>query len=294
VTDDDTTRLRLADLHRATGRSPGTADAVDPLHPADPLDPVDGAQLGHPGAGAGEVDLTEPDRESAASLGAGSGYRFAAFDPGSRGVKALAAVAVVVVVVAGFLTWRSRPQVDPVAAPQVPAAADPAANQAGAGQPSEVTPSATVQPIVLVVAVTGRVHRPGLVTLPAGARVADAVEAAGGALPGTDIAWLNLARPLADGELIAVGVTPPPGVALGPGPSGGGATVGETASGGKVDLNRATAGQLETLPGVGPVLAQRIVEHRERVGGFGSVAELRKVSGIGDTRFEQLRELVTV
>ena len=288
MTDDDTTRLRLAELHRPTGRSPGTAD------PVDPLGPVDSAQLGHTGPGGVDVDPAEAGRESAASLDAGAGYRFAAFDPGSRGVKALAAVAVVVVVVAGFLTWRSRPQVDPLAAPQVPAAADPLAAQADAGQPSEATPSATVQPTVLVVAVTGRVHRPGLVTLPAGARVADALEAAGGALPGTDIAWLNLARPLADGELIAVGVTPPPGVALGAGPSGGGATVGETAGGGKVDLNRATAQELETLPGVGPVLAQRIVEHRERVGGFGSVAELRKVSGIGDTRFEQLRELVTV
>lgn len=292
VTDDDTTRLRLADLHRPTGRSPGTTGPVGPLGPAD------GGQLGRPGAGADDVDLAEPGRESAASpdsdLDVGAGYRFAAFDPGSHGVKALAAVAVVVVIVAGFLTWRSRPQVDPVASPQLPAAADPAATQPGAGQPSESTPHATAQPTVLVVAVTGRVHRPGLVTLPAGARVADALEAAGGALPNTDIAWLNLARPLVDGELIAVGVTPPPGVALGPGPSDGGVTAGATAGGGKVDLNRATAQQLETLPGVGPVLAQRIVEHRERVGGFGSVADLRKVSGIGDARFEQLRDLVTV
>jgi competence protein ComEA len=141
----------------------------------------------------------------------------------------------------------------------------------------------------LVVAVAGKVRRPGLVRLPAGARVADALAAAGGVLPGTDVVLLNLARKVTDGELILVGVTPPPGVdgASAAGPAAG-------AAGGKVNLNTATLTQLDTLPGVGPVLAQRILDHREQHGGFRSVGDLRQVDVIGDARFEQLKDLVTV
>jgi len=136
----------------------------------------------------------------------------------------------------------------------------------------------------VVVAVAGRVRKPGLVHLPAGARVADAIQAAGGVLPGTDLSFVNLARRLADGELIVVGVTAPAqGGASGPGQAGG-----------LVNLNTATLAQLDTLPGVGPVLAQRIVDYRAQHNGFRSVGELRQVDGVGDARFEQLRSLVTV
>lgn len=283
VTDDDTARRRLADLRRTTSRSP---DRSDPVAPRDSV-----------GSAGSDSEPDDPDsaaleQDAGAELESGSAYRLTAFDPGSRGVKALAAVAVVVVAVAAFLTWRARPQVDPVTTSDVPAVAS--APPVGGDQPAaaaSVEPTAGAGPVEVVVAVTGRVRRPGLVTLPAGARVADALAAAGGALPGTDLAWLNLARQVTDGELVAVGVTPPPGVALGPGASGGGEPAG---GGGQVNLNSATQQQLETLPGVGPVLAQRIIEYRQRVGGFGSVADLRKVSGIGDSRFEQLRDLVTV
>ncbi|HEY8451079.1 MAG TPA: ComEA family DNA-binding protein [Natronosporangium sp.] len=197
-----------------------------------------------------------------------------AFDPGRRGVKVLAVVAVVVVLGAAAWAWRSRPRAEPVTT--VPAA--PTGEVVAPG-----TTSATAE---VVVAVAGKVRRPGLVRLPVGARVADAVEAAGGALPDVDTAMLNLARKVNDGELILVGVTPPPGA---PGTHGDPA-----AAGGKVNLNTATQAQLETLPGVGPVLAQRILAYRERHGGFRSVADLRRVDGIGDARFEQLKDLVTV
>jgi competence protein ComEA len=193
-----------------------------------------------------------------------------AFDPGRRGVRALAVVAALAVLVAGVLAWRARPRPEPVAA----VAQSPAV-------PSALVPSGFV-----VVAVAGRVRNPGLVRLPAGSRVADALDAAGGALPGTDLSFLNLARKLVDGELVVIGATPPPG-AVDAG-SGGGAG----APGGKVNLNSATLTQLETLPGVGPVLAQHIVDYRTKHGGFRSVADLRQVDGVGDTRYAQLKDLV--
>jgi competence protein ComEA len=185
----------------------------------------------------------------------------AAFDPGRRGVRALVLVAVVVLAVAGFLAWRARPE--PVRVP------------APAASPVSVTASGA-----LVVAVAGRVRRPGLVRLAPGARVADAIEAAGGALPGTDLAYVNLARKLVDGELVLVGVTPQAGVA----PAGSGL----------LNLNTATRAELETLPGVGPVLAQRIIDYRTKRGGFRAVNDLRQVDGIGESRYAELSKLVTV
>ncbi|TDB73052.1 SLBB domain-containing protein, partial [Micromonospora sp. KC723] len=129
-----------------------------------------------------------------------------AFDPGRRGVRALAAVAVVVVLGAGLWAWRSRPDAEPLR-PSAPALPE-TSTLAGAPAVPEATTSPTGE---LVVAVAGKVRRPGLVRVPAGARVADAVHAAGGALPGVDVALLNPARKVADGELILVGVAAPPG-----------------------------------------------------------------------------------
>ncbi|WP_375790589.1 ComEA family DNA-binding protein [Actinoplanes lutulentus] len=206
-----------------------------------------------------------------------------AFDPGRPGVRALAAVAVVVILVAGFLAWRSRPRVDDIDIPVPPVFAS---SQPEAGVvPAPGGSGATTE---VVVAVGGKVRKPGLVRLPPGARVADAIAGAGGAEPGVDVAALNLARKVTDGELIMVGVTPPPGTVTVPGvppPAG---------SGGPLNLNTADLGDLDALPGVGPVLAQRILDARDAQGGFTSVADLRKVDGIGDARYEQLKELVTV
>ncbi|WP_411970711.1 helix-hairpin-helix domain-containing protein [Micromonospora peucetia] len=208
-----------------------------------------------------------------------------AFDPGRRGVRALAVVAVLVVLGAGFWAWRSRPQAEPVR----PMAGAEASGVAATGLAEPVaTPAGE-----LVVAVAGKVRRPGLVRVPAGARVADAVEAAGGALPGVDVALLNPARKVTDGELILVGVVAPPGAAPPPGAAAGGAP-GAPGAGGRLNLNTATLAQLDALPGVGPVLAQRILAHRDQHGGFRSVGDLRQVDGIGDARYEQLKDLVTV
>ncbi|MBM7490330.1 competence protein ComEA [Micromonospora luteifusca] len=197
-----------------------------------------------------------------------------AFDPGRRGVRALAVVAVVVVVGAAGWAWQARPQSEPVA-PLVSdtASAAPLADPSASGSGE------------LVVAVAGKVRKPGLVRLPAGSRLADAVQAAGGPLPGVDVALLNPARKVTDGELIVVGVTPPPG-----GPAAGGAA----SATGPLNLNTATLAQLDALPGVGPVLAQRILDHRDQHGGFKAVGDLRQVDGIGDARYEQLKDLVTV
>ncbi len=200
------------------------------------------------------------------------GFRgvFAALDPGRRGVRSLAAVALIAIAVAGFFAWRARPRVEPVAASPQPAAA--------------ASPSGSAAPVV--VAVSGRVQHPGLVRLPAGARVADAIDAAGGALPDTDLSSVNLARKVADGELIAIGVPAPPGAAA-PAASGG-------AGGGPLNLNTATEAQFEALPGIGPVLAQHIVDYRTKHGQFRSVDELKQVDGLGAARFAQLKPLVTV
>ncbi|MGC0210855.1 helix-hairpin-helix domain-containing protein [Streptomyces levis] len=158
----------------------------------------------------------------------------------------------------------------------------------------------------IVVDVSGKVRDPGIHRLPAGSRVADALKAAGGVKPGTDTDGLNRARFLVDGEQVIVGGAAPfagAGAAAGAGAgagsagstgSAGGATgvSGGTMAGAPVSLNTATLDQLDTLPGVGPVLAQHIVDYRTQHGGFRSVDELREVNGIGDRRFADLRNLV--
>ncbi len=240
---------------------------------------------GAPG-GTGVADATGAPRQPQPSPHGGSGRLGGPgpFDPGRRGGRALAVVAAVVVVAAAAWAWWSRPRTEPVAQPSV-------GGSVGASASSDPRPA--VSPSEVVVAVAGKVRRPGLVRLPAGARVADALAAAGGAQPGVDTALLNLARKVTDGELILVGVTPPPGAAP-PGVASDGAAGVAPGTSGKVNLNTATVAQLDALPGVGPVLAQRIIEHRERIGGFRSVGDLRQVNGIGDARYEELKDLVTV
>ena len=154
--------------------------------------------------------------------------------------------------------------------------------------------------------VVGLVHKPGLVTLASGARIADALTAAGGALDGADLIGLNMARRVADGEQIIVGIAAPPGepttmgssVASEPSPAapaGEPTTTGSaSAPGASVDLNTATLEQLDALPGVGPVTAAAIVAWRDANGSFTSVDQLADVDGIGPARLEKLRAQVHV
>lgn len=134
----------------------------------------------------------------------------------------------------------------------------------------------------LVVHVVGAVRQPGLYRLARGKRVADAVARAGGATGKADLALINLAAPVADGQQVVVPARAPPGAA----PAAG------EAAGGPVHLNSATVEQLDTLPGVGPVTAQKIVDYRKQHGSFGSVRELDAIPGIGPARLAQLSELV--
>lgn len=136
----------------------------------------------------------------------------------------------------------------------------------------------------VVVDVVGAVRRPGLYRLRQGSRIADAVARAGGATDKADLAQVNLAAPLADGEQVVV---PRRGA---PGAVGGGSSTGAPA--GPVQLSTATLEQLDTLPGVGPSTAQKILDYREKHGAFSSADELDAVPGIGPKRLEQLRELV--
>lgn len=162
---------------------------------------------------------------------------------------------------------------------------------AGAGEREEESNA----PQVLVVHVAGQVATPGVVELAPGARVTDAVDAAGGALPGAELGAVNLARALTDGEQVyvpAVGEAVP--AAAGgatPAPEGGTAATG---AGGRVNLNTAAVAELDTLPGIGPALAQRIVDWRTANGSFTAVDELDAVSGIGPATVAELRDLVTV
>lgn len=195
-----------------------------------------------------------------------------------------------------------------------PAATDdpgsPAGASAGAADP------ATVEPDEVVVSVVGLVGRSGLVTLPPGSRVADALDSAGGVLEGGDRDGLNLARKLADGEQILVGLAPGPDGPRGPrsdiigadgapaGPqdgqgsqdAGGGAAGpagGAAADPAQVDINTADATELESLPGVGPVTASAILSWRAANGSFTSVDQLVEVDGIGPATLNRLRPLVT-
>ena len=179
----------------------------------------------------------------------------------------------------------------------------------GDGAESSGDPAATASsaPTELVVHVSGAVASPGVVRLPSGARVDDALRAAGGATGEAELAAVNLARPVVDGEQIHVPVPgeEPPAVAA-PAPAadassagdatgaGDGATGGGGADDGLIDLNSASVAELDELPGVGPAIAQRIVDHREQNGPFESVDQLEEVSGIGPATLEKMRDRATV
>lgn len=208
---------------------------------------------------------------------------------GDSPAPAFAAV-VVLALVAGLIWYRAGLRQGEDLVPDVVPAAAAAAS---ASEPSATTGPAGTKPVALV-HVAGAVATPGLYHLPADARVADAITAAGGPAPAAEVDRLNLAAKVADGQRIAVprrgepAETPPiDGGATGPSGAGGEIS-------GPVDLNTATAAQLETLPGVGPATAARIIEQRTRQGGFKAVRDLLRVPGIGERRFAELKDRVRV
>jgi competence protein ComEA len=204
------------------------------------------------------------DHSSLAGTLDGSTRRFLLADRAS--LRAVLLICVLAAVVVGWMWWQGRPR-PVVQAPQVIAEG----SVLSSGQPTSD---------VVVVHVTGAVKAPGLVRLPIGSRIDDAISAAGGARNPKALASVNLARVLVDGEQIVVGAQP--GQLTGDGGNAG------------INLNLASARELEELPGVGPVLAQRIVDWRTVNGSFRSVDELGEVSGIGDSLLSQIRALARV
>ncbi len=210
-------------------------------------------------------------------------------------VRGLALLVAVAVALAAYWAWSGRPRAVALV-PQVHASGLPVAGaspQAAAGSSAGAGPAAAAAPIepsaaptvasTVIVHVAGQVARPGLVELPAGSRVADAVAAAGGATGRRATDTVNLARVLVDGEQVVVG-----------------ATVGAPAAGGTaaapalLDLNTASVTDLDALPGIGPVIAARILDWRAANGPFRSVEELGEVSGIGDAILAQVRSRLRV
>ncbi|MEO6821577.1 MAG: ComEA family DNA-binding protein [Candidatus Nanopelagicales bacterium] len=205
----------------------------------------------------------------------------AAVDVAARPVgvgRAVLVLALAAVLVAGWLTWRAQGG-DVTGSVVTPGVVLPSTS-AGPSAPG---------PAELVVQVMGTVRRPGVVRLPSGARVVDALAAAGGVRPGASAGILNLARRVVDGEQIVVGATaagPPPSGATSVPPGGGPAA--------RIDLNAADLAALDMLPGVGPVTAQRILDWRKAHGRFASVDQLREVDGIGARTYARLAPLVQV
>jgi competence protein ComEA len=226
-------------------------------------------------------------------------------DPGRAGAIGLAIVAVLAVLVTIFTVLRDRPA--PVMSAKLPPVERASTRTPGStAVPAAAHPADRDRPVV--VSVVGLVRTPGLVTLAPGARVADALQAAGGAVNGADTMGLNMAAPLGDGEQIVVGLAPVPGqpASLGSSVASGSTAVSRTPSPGPgsgsgkpkggdvVNLNTATVEQLDALPGVGPVTAAAIVAWRQANGKFTTVDQLADVDGIGPARLEKLRPLVRV
>ncbi len=299
------------------------------------------SQQGEPGpddssGGAGKWDLLRlpgnpaPDRESEDDVGrvrspgwlaepvTGPDWRHRLvperlrgirLDPGRRGVRALALVGLAAMVVAGVIVFRERPiaqPVPPLALGQTVALATPSTSTSAS---AVAAPRERVDPTPptaeLVISVVGLVQRTGLVRLPEGARVADALAAAGGPSTGADTTGLNLAQRLSDGDQVQVGpVAPSPGgpqqssgtIGAGGRPSSGSAATPSRPAGsaGRIDLNAASESDLDALPGVGPVTAHAIVSWRAANGRFTSVEQLGEVDGIGPARLARLRDLVRV
>lgn len=238
---------------------------------------------------SGEIDVARP----------AYGQSFAERWVGWRREPRLATAVLALIALAAGAWWVRLSVSQPSATGSPAKTGEQAANRptdATSRSPGSEAPTPTTA--VFVVDVVGAVRHPGVVSLPGTARVVDAVGAAGGALPNADLERINMAAHLVDGMRIAVPRRGAPADAASPTGDGGAGTGGGTGATptptAPLDLNAATQAQLEALPGIGPSLAQAIIQERDREGGFHSVDDLRRVRGIGDVRFAQIRPLVTV
>ena len=200
-------------------------------------------------------------------------------------------VAVAVSAVVSFASGGGGPQGEF----DVPAVAVDGVGETTAGEPANGSRSGSGAgaDATILVHVLGAVSEPGIVELVAGARVVDAVAAAGGLAADADAAGVNLARVLVDGEQLVVpkvGEAPPPAAAA----AAGGQAAAAASVGGRVSLNQADVAALDTLPRIGPALAQRIIDWREANGPFTDVSQLLEVAGIGDAVYSGLVDLVSL
>lgn len=316
----------------------------EPEHPGEPEQPCEPEQPEEPEEPKEPGERDEPEEAPPAEAGPGGARRIrsgpwgrlaeqwvpeplreARVDPERRGARVLIAIATAAAIATAVGVWRDRPEARPVEAVALAPAVEarptgPSPGSAAASSPASPAAPATsaatssqipAAPTEIVVSVTGLVVRPGIVTVPAGSRVADAIAAAGGSDPDADLTGVNLALKLEDGASVVVGgpgasaasnlpsaapgqaasgqAAVPPG-----GPAEGGAWTAPGAPAGRVNLNTADAALLDTLPGVGPVMSQHILAWRTEHGPFTSVDQLQEISGIGPARFAQLADLVEV
>ena len=277
-------RTRLAFL------TSGERDAVPPDTPAAP------EWLAEPSGTVLDGDATWSAERRRGGFSLPDRWRDARFDPGRSGALVLIVVGIVVATATVLGVRSDRPETQSV--PSLPAAGVHSLTPAPATTTPAAAASAPAPAEEIVVSVVGLVASAGLVRLPPGSRVADALAAAGGVRDGGDTLGLNLAQRLSDGDQVLVGAatTQAPPSAVGgasagsPGPAGAPAATG----GGLVNLNTATETELDALPGVGPVTAAAIVAWRTTNGKFTDISQLGEVDGIGPVRLEKLRGQVTL
>jgi competence protein ComEA len=185
--------------------------------------------------------------------------------------QGLMLVFILTIGIASFYFINSRPSIQPALLQDL--------------NPGMVQENVSESPVDLIINVAGKVNNPGVYQLPKGSRVIDAIKAAGNQRNGVDISDINLARILVDGEQILVGS---------PKPSSGKIVPKKITIDNPLDINRATITQLDSLPGIGPVTAQRIIDYRTKVGRINSVDELKKISGLGGAKFEEIKSLLRV
>lgn len=314
--DDEVTRRRLATLRAEVEAVRREQTAAPPRERSVPwevpeshtrLRPASDADTDADPAGQAPVEVPLPGRHARARWG---GALLDSLPASLRGRVALGPgqVLIVALLVIGGLAftgwWLVRGEADvrpaPVAAPVAASpligsptpAVEPSALTVSSAEPATGarSPAASATDGEVVVDVAGKVRRPGLAVLPAGSRVADALDRAGGARRGVDLTALNLARVLVDGEQILVGISPPPGVAA----AAVGSPGATPAAGALVSLNAADQTALESLPEVGPVTAEAILAWRTDNGGFTSVDELLEVDGIGEATLAKIAPHVTL